>query len=78
MFCYRDVRLHLLPLTAHLRDPFLLLLQPGLQVVQDVLQLLLPGGEAGTHLLRLGTQLDLRLELLLQGHLLCNQLGGGG
>jgi len=44
----------------------LLLLHPGLQVMADLFELLLLGGQAGAELLGLSTQLCFRLELLLQ------------
>merc|ERR1719195_2116686 len=50
------------------------LLNPGLHVVDDLLHLLLPGGQPGSHLLGLGTQLRLGLELLGQNVLLLERL----
>ncbi len=65
-FTDRDVLLHLFSLRMHLADPLLLLLQARLQVVQDLLQLLLPGGQTGSHLFGLRAQLRLGLQLLLK------------
>jgi hypothetical protein len=48
-----DMLLEFLLLVGHLEDLLLLLLDPGLHVVDDLLHLLLPGGQAGPHLLRL-------------------------
>lgn len=58
------MRLHLLLLILQTLVPLLLLLHPGLQVVKDLLQLLLPGEETNSHLFSLGEQLRLRVELL--------------
>lgn len=72
-----DVLLHLFSLSLHLSDTLFLLFQTRLQVMQDLLQLLLPGGQTGSHLLSLSTQLCFGLELLLKGQLLSTQLEEG-
>ena len=69
-----EVGLHLLLLVLEALVSLLLLLHARLQVVEDLLQLLLLGGQAGPHLLRLGEQLRLRLQLLRQDALLLRHL----
>lgn len=58
--------LHVLLLLLQAETTVLLLLQPGLHLVQHLLQLLLLGLQSHPHLLSLGIQLRLRLELHLQ------------
>lgn len=70
----RDVQLHLLSLFVQLHGAVFLLLQPGLQVVDELLQLLLFALQTGSHLLGLGTQFSLGLELLLERLVLAVQL----
>lgn len=55
-------------------DSLLLFLQTRFQVMEDLLQLLLPYGQTSSHLLSLCTQLCLCLELLLKSLLLSIQL----
>lgn len=66
--------LHVLPLLLQAEAAILLLLQPGLHLVQHLLQLLLLGLQPHPHLLSLGTQLCLRLKLYLQLGSLLHQL----
>lgn len=74
---YQHLLGHLLPFRLQLLAPVLLLLQAGLHLMQDLLQLLLLGCQPDPHLLRLGVQLRLRLQLLLQQVLLLGQLHAG-
>lgn len=47
---------------------------PGFQVMENLLQLLLLGGKPGSHLLRLGKELRLGLKLLREDVLLLQEL----
>ena len=75
---YQHLLGHLLPFCLQLLAPVFLLLQAGLHLVQDLLQLLLLGCQPDPHLLSLSVQLRLRLQLLLQQVLLLGQLQAGG
>lgn len=68
---------HLLPFCLQLLAPVFFLLQAGLHLMQDLLQLLLLGCQPDPHLLGLSKQLRLRLQLLLQQVLLLGQLHAG-
>merc|ERR550532_2406147 len=69
-----NVLLELLLLLGALEDLLFFLLDPGLHVVDDLLHLLLPGGQPSSHLLGLRAQLSLGLELLGQDVLLLERL----
>lgn len=71
---YQHLLGHLLPFGLQLLAPVFLLLQAGLHLMQDFLQLLLLGRQPDAHLLGLRVQLRLRLQLLLQQVLLLGQL----
>lgn len=74
---YQHLLGHLLPFCLQLLAPVFLLLQAGLHLMQDLLQLLLLGRQPDPHLLGLSVQLRLRLQLLLQQVLLLSQLDAG-